>query len=186
MRASDPPARYAVEVDVLVHRRLDWADVGALAHAADVDVYRIPPGSLGRPRYRLVGTLPSLRTALLAWSGEDDEPDYYGALEQLIAAVPISDVPALPVPPLAESAASLRSKLTGMPLVGCDGDVPLWVRYAGHLHEVHRVVEEAVGVEGSPPGAAVPYRARQRVVVLDLDPPHALAEVALAVSEVTS
>lgn len=181
MRAPNSPARYAVEVDVRPYRPLGWTDVGALAHEAGVDAYRIPHSGSGQPRYRLVGTLPALRMALLAWSYRDNNSeDHSWVLEKLVEAVPVSDVPAFPVPPLAESAASLRSRLTAMTLVGGDGDVPLWVRHAGHLHEVCRVVEEHVGAEGSPPGAAVPYRARQRVVVLDLDAPHALAEVALA------
>lgn len=188
MRAAEP-VRFAVEVDVLARRRLSRMDVDDLVGRAGVDAYRLPATRSGKPRYRLVGALPALRHALLDWSS-DERIDHAWAMEKLAEAAP--------VPSLGDGVADWVER-GGMTAHGVNGaltclegglldnvsEVPLWVRYAGQLHEVRRVVEEHVGAEGSPPGAAVPYRARQRVVVLDLDPPHALDEVALAVPDVT-
>lgn len=187
MSAAEP--RFAVEVDVLAHRRMGWVDVGDLAQETGVVAYRIPSLEPKRPRYRLVGALGDLRNALLRWSSDDHHADHAWALEKLVEVVPVAS------PDDAESAWIERGGMTarGMnnALTCLEGDlledgaeVLLWVRYAGHLHEVRRVAQERVGADGSPPGAAVPYRARQRVVVLDLDPPHALSEVALAVGQV--
>jgi hypothetical protein len=186
--AAEP--RYAVEVDVLAHRRLSEVDVRSLAQRAGVDAYRIPPPDPRRSRYRLVGSLAALRAALLRWSSSDHETDHAWALEKLVGAVLVSlpdDAASARVQRGGMTAHVLSGALTGLPggLLEGVSEVPLWVRYAGQVHEVRRVVQESVGAEESPPGAPVPYSARQRVVVLDLDPPHALSEVALAVGEAT-
>jgi hypothetical protein len=187
VRAPDAPARYVVEVDVLRYAPLGAAEVDELVAAVGVRAYRVPSTDRsGQPRYLLVGTLPGLRAALLAWSVTDEDGDHHWALETLAEAVPVPS-PGDPRPArIAETAATLRSRLTAMKLVSTVGDdVPLWVLYAGHVHEVRRVTEASVGVRESPPGAAVPYRAGERVVVLELDAPHALVDEALAGGDVT-
>jgi hypothetical protein len=189
VRAADQ-VRYAVEVDVRPHRRLGWVEVGELVQIAGVDAYRLPPVDRDRPRYRLVGALSGLRAALLDWSSSDRDPDLRWVMDRLVEAVPVpssGDDLGVWTQDTGLTAHEVHYELTRLEegLLEAGSEIPLWVRCAGHLHEVRRLVQEHVGAEGSPPGAAVPYRARQRVVVLDLDSPHALAEIALVSTEVS-
>lgn len=180
MRAPAEAPRYAVEVDA--RRRLGWDDVGEIVRNADVDAYRIPPVD-GRPRYRLVGTLPQLRDALLDWvTPPDDEDDYSNdALDLLAAAVPVDRTFGARGAGDGVTAYGLLGLLTryGGQLLADGAEVAVWVRYAGHLHEVVGVTMGRTSTEGSPPNADVPYRPDRPVLLLDLGAPHALVDAAL-------